>query len=161
PATAAGIVAIRHLIANGINVNVTLLFSRAIYQHVAEAYIAGLEDRVERGEAIDGIASVASFFVSRIDSAVEAAAAEHPAVRPLIGRVAIANAKLAYERYQLLIDGTRWKALAARGAQTQRLLWASTSSKNPRFRDVLYVEELIGEDTVNTIPPATFSAFRD
>jgi transaldolase/glucose-6-phosphate isomerase len=161
PATAEGIVALRHLIANGINVNVTLLFSQAIYQHVAEAYLAGLEDRVVRGEAIDGIASVASFFVSRIDSAVEALAPAHSAVRPLIGRVAIANAKLAYERYQTLIEGKRWAALAAHGAQTQRLLWASTSSKNPSFRDVLYVEELIGEDTVNTIPPATFTAFRD
>jgi transaldolase / glucose-6-phosphate isomerase len=161
PATAEGIVAVRHLIANGINVNVTLLFSQAIYQHVAEAYLAGLEDRAVRGEAIDGIASVASFFVSRIDSAVEAIAAANPAVRPLIGRVAIANAKLAYERYRALIEGKRWSALAAQGAQTQRLLWASTSSKNPSFRDVLYVEELIGEDTVNTIPPATFNAFRD
>jgi transaldolase / glucose-6-phosphate isomerase len=161
PATAEGIVALRHLIANGINVNVTLLFSQAIYQHVAEAYLAGLEDRVVRGEAVDGIASVASFFVSRIDSAVEAMAPTNPAVRPLIGRVAIANAKLAYERYRGLIEGRRWAALAAAGAQTQRLLWASTSSKNPSFRDVLYVEELIGEDTVNTIPPATFTAFRD
>jgi len=161
PATAAGIIAVRHLIANGINVNVTLLFSQAMYQRVAEAYLTGLEDRIARGEVIDGIASVASFFVSRIDTAVEAAAAENPAVRPLTGRVAIANAKLAYERYQQLIDGPRWKALAARGAQTQRLLWASTSSKNPGLSDVLYVEELIGEDTVNTIPPATFSAFRD
>jgi transaldolase / glucose-6-phosphate isomerase len=161
PATAEGIVALRHLIANGINVNVTLLFSQAIYQHVAEAYLAGLEDRVVRGEAVDGIASVASFFVSRIDSAVEAMAAANSAVRPLVGRVAIANAKLAYERYRTLIDGKRWLALAAQGAQTQRLLWASTSSKNPSFRDVLYVEELIGEDTVNTIPPATFTAFRD
>jgi transaldolase / glucose-6-phosphate isomerase len=161
PATAEGIVALRHLIANGININVTLLFSQAIYQHVAEAYLAGLEDRVVRGEAVDGIASVASFFVSRIDSAVEALAPANSAVRPLIGRVAIANAKLAYERYRTLIDGKRWATLAAHGAQTQRLLWASTSSKNPSFRDVLYVEELIGEDTVNTIPPATFTAFRD
>ncbi len=164
PATAEGIVALRHLIASGINVNVTLLFSQAIYQHVAEAYLAGLEDRVVRGEAVDGIASVASFFVSRIDSAIEAMAAmatATAAVRPLIGRVAIANAKLAYARYRSLIEGRRWSALAAAGAQTQRLLWASTSSKNPSFRDVLYVEELIGEDTVNTMPPATFTAFRD
>jgi len=159
PATAEGIVAIRELIASGINVNVTLLFSQAVYQHVAEAYVDGLEERIARGGAVDSVASVASFFVSRIDSAIEALS--NPAVAPLIGRVAIANAKLAYERYQSLVGGARWQALAARGAQTQRLLWASTSSKNPSLRDVLYVEELIGEDTVNTIPPATFDAFRD
>jgi len=161
PATAEGIVALRQLVADGVNVNVTLLFSRVMYRRVAEAYVAGLEDRLARGGDIRGIASVASFFVSRVDSAIEAAAASDPALKPVLGRVAIANAKLAYQDYLALFAGPRWSSLAGRGAQTQRLLWASTSSKNPTFRDVIYVEELIGTDTVNTIPPATFSAFRD
>ena len=161
PATAEGIVALRTLIAEGINVNVTLLFSQAAYRRVAEAYLAGLEDRAARGEQLRGIASVASFFVSRIDTAVEAALAGNPAASGLAGKVAIANAKLAYQHYQKLTKSARWARLAERGAETQRLLWASTSSKNPAYRDVVYVEELIGTDTVNTIPPPTFSAFRD
>ena len=161
PATAEGIVALRTLIAEGINVNVTLLFSQAAYRRVAEAYLAGLEDRAARGEQLRGIASVASFFVSRIDTAVEAALAGNPAASGLAGKVAIANAKLAYRHYQELTKSARWARLAERGAETQRLLWASTSSKNPAYRDVVYVEELIGADTVNTIPPPTFSAFRD
>ena len=161
PATSEGIVAVRSLIAEGINVNVTLLFSQAAYRRVADAYIGGLEDRAARGENVRGIASVASFFVSRIDAASEAALGANPAARGLAGKVAIANAKLAYQQYRELTGGARWARLAERGAQTQRLLWASTSSKNPAYRDVVYVEELIGEETVNTIPPATFNAFRD
>jgi transaldolase/glucose-6-phosphate isomerase len=161
PATAEGIAAVRSLIGEGINVNVTLLFSRAAYGSVAEAYVAGLEDRAARGEDVRGIASVASFFVSRIDTAVEAAVSANPAARAFTGRVAIANAKLAYQQYLESTKTSRWQRLARLGAGTQRLLWASTSSKNPSYRDVLYVEELIGEDTVDTIPPATFNAFRD
>jgi transaldolase/glucose-6-phosphate isomerase len=161
PGTPEGIVALRQLIGEGININVTLLFAQAAYEKVADAYLAGLEDRASRGQDLSGVASVASFFVSRIDTAVEAAAKDNPAARDLVGRVAIANAKLAYQHFCDLVTSNRWAALAAKGAQSQRLLWASTSSKNPAFRDVLYVEELIGEDTVNTIPPATFDAFRD
>ena len=156
PATPAGIPAIRALIANGVNVNVTLLFATAAYEQVAEAYIAGLEDRAMGGADLSHVASVASFFISRIDSAVDPLVPEH-----LRGRVAIANAKVTYQRYQELYASERWQALAAQGAQTQRLLWASTSTKNPAYRDVVYVEELIGPDTVNTVPPATFDAFRD
>ena len=161
PATEEGILALRQLIGEGINVNVTLLFSRNTYARVADAYIAGLQDRVRRGQDIRGIASVASFFVSRIDSAIEAAAAGNAAAAKFAGKVAIANAKLAYQHYRTRVASAEWTALAADGAQTQRLLWASTSSKNPTYRDVIYVEELIGQDTVNTIPPATLNAFRD
>ena len=159
PATPEGIPAIRQLIGEGINVNVTLLFAQSVYEQVAEAYIAGLESRAAAGHPIDNIASVASFFISRIDSAIDAmpAAKQHG----LAGKVAIANAKLTYHSYSRLIASPRWSALAAKGAQTQRLLWASTSTKNPSYRDVMYVEELIGPDTVDTIPPATFNAFRD
>jgi transaldolase / glucose-6-phosphate isomerase len=161
PGTPEGIVALRSLIAEGININVTLLFAQAAYERVADTYLAGLEDRAARGEDLAGVASVASFFVSRIDTAVDAAAANNPAAQTFAGKIAIANAKLAYAHYRALVASPRWSALAAKGAQTQRLLWASTSSKNPSYRDVVYVEELIGEDTVDTIPPATFDAFRD
>lgn len=171
PATPAGIPAIRQLISEGINVNVTLLFSMAAYETVAEAYLAGLEALVAQGRDPSGVASVASFFISRIDSAIDAQATarlktadsanERSHLQGVVGKVAIANAKLTYQRYQELFRGSRWQALAAKGAQTQRLLWASTSTKNPNYRDVLYVEELIGPDTVNTIPAATFDAFRD
>jgi transaldolase/glucose-6-phosphate isomerase len=171
PATPQGIPAIRQLIGEGINVNVTLLFSRETYEQVAEAYIAGLEAWVARGGDPRGVASVASFFLSRIDTAIAGLTAERlpvsrdadeqRALRGLAGKVAIANAKLTYQRYQELFSGRRWQALAERGAQTQRLLWASTSSKDPNYRDVVYVEELIGPDTVNTLPPATLEAFRD
>jgi transaldolase / glucose-6-phosphate isomerase len=161
PGTEEGSVAIRRLIADGINVNVTLLFSQHAYRRVAEAYVAGLQDRASRGESLSGVASVASFFVSRIDTAVEAESAHNPAAKAFAGKVAIANAKLAYEQYRERTAGAEWSGLAAKGAQTQRLLWASTSSKNPSYRDVLYVEELIGPDTVDTIPPATLSAFRE
>jgi len=171
PATAQGIPAIQQLIAEGINVNVTLLFSQDAYEQVAQAYVAGLEHFASAGGDVSRVASVASFFISRIDTAIEALvtqrlqaqpnAHEQALLRSLAGRVAIANAKLTYERYQEIFAGPRWQALGSRGAQTQRLLWASTGAKNPAYRDVVYVEELIGPDTVNTMPPATVDAFRD
>ena len=171
PATPQGIAAIRQLIADGINVNATLLFSQDAYEQVAEAYLGGLESRAARGSDVTRVASVASFFVSRIDAAVDALVEarletnpdppERAALRALAGKVAIANARLVYQRYRAIFSTPRWQALAAAGAQTQRLLWASTGAKNPNYRDVLYVEELIGPDTVNTIPPATLDAFRD
>ncbi len=171
PATPAGIPAIRQLIGEGINVNVTLLFSQSVYEQVAEAYIAGLEQLAAGGGDVSGIASVASFFISRIDTAIDALlterlktstnASEHSLLGSIMGRVAIANAKLTYQRYQELFSGQHWEKLANKGAQTQRVLWASTSTKNPQYRDVIYVEELIGRDTVNTVPPATLDAFRD
>jgi transaldolase/glucose-6-phosphate isomerase len=170
PATPAGIPAIRTLIGEGINVNVTLLFARATYEAVAGAFIQGLETRAGTGARLDHVASVASFFVSRIDTAVDAlvaeklktaAGAERARLEALLGRVAIANAKLAYQSYKRIFEGPRWETLAAEGAQTQRVLWASTGTKNPRYSDVLYVDELIGPDTVNTVPPETLAAFRD
>lgn len=171
PATPEGIPAIQELIGAGINVNVTLLFSQAAYEQVAEAYISGLEKLASARGDLSKVASVASFFVSRIDSAVDAMLAtrlkgssdarERAALQSLAGKVAIANAKLTYRRYQELFSGARWREPSRQGAQTQRVLWASTGTKNPNYRDVLYVEELIGPDTVNTIPPATFDAFRD
>jgi transaldolase/glucose-6-phosphate isomerase len=171
PGTREGVPAVRQLTDEGINVNITLLFSRAAYEAVAEAYLSGLEARLARGEKISGVASVASFFVSRIDTAVDrriaaqlkagASADRQRLLQGLLGKVAIANAKLAYQWYQNFIRTERWKAVAAGGARTQRLLWASTSTKNPQYRDVLYVEELIGPETINTITPATLEAFRD
>ncbi len=156
PATKAGLPAIELLIAQDMNVNVTLLFARGMYEQVAERYIAGLERRAAEGLDVDRIASVASFFVSRIDAAVDPRLPEE-----LRGKTAIANAKLAYESYLRLFSDARWEKLAEKGARPQRLLWASTSTKNPAYRDVLYVEELIGSNTVNTLPPATLDAFRD
>ena len=171
PATPQGLPAIRQALEEGININITLLFAQSAYEQVAEAYLAALEARAAKGQDISQIASVASFFVSRIDSLVdstidaklktEAGASQKALLESLRGKVAIANARRTYAKYQELFGGSRWKALAARGAQTQRLLWASTSTKNPKYRDVLYVEELIGADTVDTIPPATLDAFRD
>jgi transaldolase/glucose-6-phosphate isomerase len=164
PATPAGVPAIRRIIAKGVNVNVTLLFSIAAYEQVVEAYIAGLEDLKAAGGDVSKVASVASFFVSRIDSAVDKALdglADKAAAETLKGKVAIANAKIAYSRYQALFSGPRWEALAAAGAKTQRLLWASTSVKDKALKDTLYVEALIGKDTVDTIPPVTMDAFRD
>lgn len=171
PATAEGIPAIEQLIAEGVNVNVTLLFAQETYERVAGAYIAGLEQRAAQGADVSRVASVASFFISRIDTAIDAilaerlktaaSASERALLRSLQGKVAIANAKQTYQLYQQLFRGDRWQKLAVRGARTQRLLWASTGTKNPAYRDVLYVEELIGPDTVNTVPPATFDAFRD
>jgi transaldolase/glucose-6-phosphate isomerase len=171
PGTTEGIPAFQQAISEGINVNVTLLFSQEVYVKVAEAYIAGLEQFAESGGDVSRMASVASFFISRIDSAVDAIidtklkaskdAREQELLKSVQGKVAIANGKQTYEKYQEIFSTPRWKALAAKGAQTQRVLWASTSTKNPAYRDVLYVEELIGPDTVDTIPPATFDAFRD
>jgi transaldolase/glucose-6-phosphate isomerase len=171
PGTTEGIPAFQQLISEGININVTLLFSQEVYKRVAEAYIAGLEQLSARGRDVSKIASVASFFISRIDSSVDAIVGEHlkaskdpreqEQLKTILGKVAIANGKQTYVSYQKIFSGDRWKALAAKGAQTQRVLWASTSTKNPSYRDVLYVEELIGPDTVNTIPPATLDAFRD
>jgi len=168
PGTPAGVPAIRTLIGDGININVTLLFSRAAYEAVADAYLDGLEAFKAKGGDISKVASVASFFISRIDTAVDHAidakiAAKDPnsdGLAALKGKVAIANAKLAYQHYLKLIEGNRFKALAADGAKPQRLLWASTGTKNPAYPDTLYVEELIGRDTVNTMPPATMDAFR-
>jgi transaldolase len=171
PATAEGLPAIHELIGDGINVNVTLLFGCDTYEKVAEAYIQGVEQLVARGGDPKRIASVASFFVSRVDTLVDAMIAtrleattdarERSVLRGLVGKAAIANAKVAYQRYRELFGSERWRALARSGAQTQRVLWASTGTKNPDYRDVIYVEELIGPDTVNTIPPATLDAFRD
>ncbi|MFE1602734.1 bifunctional transaldolase/phosoglucose isomerase [Methylobacterium sp. ID0610] len=170
PATPEGLPAIRALTAEGINVNITLLFAQDVYEEVANAYIGGLEELAAKGGPVERVASVASFFVSRIDANVDAAldaliakagAAEKAPLEALKGKVAIANAKLAYQRYKRLFAGPRWEALAAKGAHPQRLLWASTGTKNKAYSDVLYVEELIGPDTVNTIPPSTMDAFRD
>src|SRR6202035_3882041 len=169
PATSAGLPAIRELIGEGINVNITLLFSQHVYEQVVEAYLAGLEHLVGQGGDPAKVASVASFFVSRIDVAVdkliEERLAQDPAQRAALtalrGKIAIANAKLAYQRYLRLFAGARWEKLKAKGARVQRLLWASTGTKNPKYSDVLYIEELIAADTVNTVPPATMDAFRD
>jgi transaldolase len=159
PGTPACVPAIEALIGKGLNINVTLLFAQDNYAAVAEAYVAGLEALVAAGGDAGTVASVASFFVSRIDAVVDAAL-EAP-FEKLRGKVAIANAKLAYQHYKKLTASSRWQKLASQGARPQRLLWASTGVKNPDYRDVLYVEELIGKDTVNTMPVATFEAFRD
>lgn len=169
PGTVEGAVAVRQLTANGVNVNITLLFAIEAYKRVIDGYFAGLEDRVKAGKNISQIHSVASFFVSRVDTEVdkrlEASIAKTPAnqhtLKALEGKAAIANAKLAYKLFQSEIASARWKALASKGATVQRPLWASTSTKNPAYRDVMYVEELIGPDTVNTMPPQTIEAFRD
>jgi transaldolase/glucose-6-phosphate isomerase len=171
PGTPAGVPAIRQLISEGININVTLLFAQSFYEQVADAYITGLTTLAQKGGDVTSVASVASFFVSRIDTAIDSAVearlrtatdpGEQALLKCIAGRVAIANAKLVYQRYKQIYRSEAWRSLAAKGAQTQRLLWASTSTKNPAYRDVMYVEELIGPDTVNTIPPATFDAFRD
>lgn len=169
PATEAGIPAIRALIAEGINVNVTLIFGLERYAAVKDAYIQGLEERVAASKPIDRIASVASFFVSRVDSSVDARLeklatddrlnADH--FTALQGKIAVANAKLAYAQFQDTFAGSRWETLAQNGARVQRPLWASTSTKNPAYSELLYVETLIGPHTVNTMPPATLEAFRE
>jgi transaldolase len=170
PGTVDGGRAVRALIAEGINVNITLLFSIDAHRQVIEAYMGGLEDRLAAGKDISSIASVASFFVSRVDTEVDKrldvlAAKADPATKDRVlslkGRAAVANAQLAYQLFQQMFSGDRWSKLASRGARLQRPLWASTSSKNPAYRDVVYVEELIGPDTVNTMPPATAEAFKD
>jgi transaldolase len=169
PGTVEGADATRRLIASGINVNITLLFSLDAYRRVIEAYMAGLEERVGAGKEIRGISSVASFFVSRVDTEVDkrldalakSGSANAKQIDALRGKAAIANAKLAYQIFQREFSSPRWKKLEARGATVQRVLWASTSTKNPSYRDVMYVEQLIGPHTVNTMPPQTVDAFRD
>ncbi len=171
PATEPGLAAVEILLGEGINVNVTLLFSQTVYAQVVEAFLRGLERRQQAGGDLSKIASVASLFVSRIDNAVdqllderiESAAGTGDVVRlqALKGKAAVANARLAYQQYKVLFSGARWESLAAHGASSQRLLWASTGTKNPAYSDVLYIESLIGRDTVNTVPPATLDAFRD
>src|SRR5579875_731911 len=171
PGTPEGLPAIQQLLSEGININITLLFAQDTYEQVAQAYLNALEIFAKNGGDVSRIGSVASFFVSRIDTSVDkvvterlksaANSSERALLQSLLGKVAIANAKMAYALYQRIFQGPRWEALAAKGAHTQRLLWASTSTKNPKYRDVMYVEELIGQDTVNTIPPATLDAFRD
>jgi len=169
PATPEGIPAFKTLISEGINVNVTLLFATTAYEAVAHAYVEGVTEYVKKGGNPSGVASVASFFVSRIDSLVDGIiekklkepGADAAKLKPLVGNVAIANAKIAYLSYKKIFSSPAWQAIEAKNPQKQRLLWASTGVKNPEYRDTRYVEELIGPETVNTIPPATFSAFRD
>ena len=171
PATPEGIPAFQQLISEGINVNVTLLFARETYAQVAAAYLSGLESRLRQGGDLSKVASVASFFISRIDTAADnwitgrlklsRDSGEQARLRSVLGRVANASAKNAYQKYIEIYHEDRWQALVRLGARTQRLLWASTGTKNPNYSDVIYVEELIGPDTVNTMPPATLEAFRD
>jgi len=171
PGTAAGLPAIQQAISEGININVTLLFAQEVYEKVAEAYVNGVETLASRGGNLKKMAGVASFFISRIDTLIDGIlneklkstsdATQQAVLKNLLGKVAIANGKLTYQKYQRIFSGSRWEALAAKGAHTQRVLWASTSTKNPNYRDVIYVEELIGPDTVNTMPPATIDAFRE
>jgi transaldolase len=163
PATPAGLPAIKAALAEGMNINVTLIFSLERYQQVIEAYLAGLEERTSRGQPINHVASVASFFVSRLDTKVDAALTKiaTPQAASLAGRAAIANARLAYQLFESKFTSERFKSLQKAGAKVQRPLWASTSTKNPVYRDVIYIEELIGPNTVNTAPPKTIDAFRD
>ena len=169
PGTVEGAKAVRQCIGAGLNVNITLLFSLEAYKRVIDAYMGGLEDRLEAGKDIERIHSVASFFVSRVDTeidkrldaAIQADASRKATLDPLHGKAAIANAQLAYELFQKEVASPRWKALADKGANVQRPLWASTSTKNKAYNDVMYVEELIGPHTVNTMPPATIVAFAD
>jgi transaldolase len=161
PATKAGLPAIEEMIARGRSINVTLIFSLDRYAEVAEAYVRGLERLVESGGDPRNVASVASFFVSRVDTEADRRLDEAGAPDELKGRLAVANAKLAYQRYKEIFAGDRWDALAAEGATPQRCLWASTSTKNPEYRDVMYVEQLIGSRTVNTMPDETIEAFQD
>ncbi|MEH2071341.1 MAG: transaldolase [Nostoc sp.] len=172
PGTESGLPAVEQAIADGINVNITLLFSVESYVNTAWAYIRGLEKRASEGKDISKIASVASFFLSRIDNNIDAKIdaklkkgvddiAVEAKLNAVKGKVAIANAKIAYQEYKKIIESDRWQALAAKGAKVQRLLWASTSTKNPSYSDVMYIDELIGRDTVNTVPPATIKACAD
>jgi transaldolase len=169
PGTKAGLPAVRQLLREGINVNITLLFAVDRYEEVLEAYIAALEDRVKEGKPVDRIASVASFFLSRIDTLLdpqivkiaEAGGPKADVARGLPGTIAVANAKVAYQKYGIVTGTERWKKLTAKGARPQRLLWASTSTKNPKYSDTMYVEPLIGADTVNTMPMETVDAYRD
>jgi len=171
PGTKEGLPAIEQMLAEGVNINITLLFAVERYEEVASAYVAALEKRNREGKPVDRVASVASFFVSRIDTLTDQhldaklSSAKTPAEREqlenLKAKAAIANAKVAYQKFKEIFSSLRFKALAQKGARVQRVLWASTSTKNPKYRDVLYVEQLIGPDTVDTMPPATIVAFRD
>jgi transaldolase len=161
PGTVSGAEAVKRLISEGINVNITLLFALEAHDRVVNAYMAGLEERAKRGEPIDRIASVASFFVSRVDSEVDKRLDALKKGQELKGKAAIANAKLAYQLFLERFSSPRWKALEAKGARVQKPLWASTSTKNPAYRDVMYVEEMIGPRCINTLPPQTIEAFRD
>ena len=170
PGTEQGTLAVRELIAAGINVNITLLFSTDAHDRVIDAYMSGLEDRITTGNPVDHVFSVASFFVSRVDTEIDkrldalvktAIPTDRDRLKMLKGRAAVANAKLAYRLFRRRFGEDRWKALEARGARLQQPLWASTGVKNPAYRDVMYVEELIGPDTINTMPPALIEAFRD
>jgi transaldolase len=162
PATAEGIPAVRQLVGQGVNINITLMFSMNHYEAVAQAYIDGLTQWRDRGGDPGRVASVASFFVSRVDTAVdkELAALDDPAAEALMGKTAIANSRMVYQRFKTIFHGPAFAQLAANGAAVQRLLWASTSTKNPNYPDTLYIDELIGPQTVNTIPPKTIDAFR-
>jgi transaldolase len=171
PGTPEGVPAIEQLTSEGININITLLFAQEAYERVADAYMSGLERLVAAGGDPSAVSSVASFFISRIDSLIDAllearlkdakSDEEKAEIEKLLGKVAIANAKLTYAKYESLVTSDRWHKLVEKNAQPQRLLWASTSTKNPKYRDVIYIEELIGTDTVNTMPPATLDAYRD
>ena len=160
PSTSEGVLAVRPLISEGINVNITLMFSMDHYLSVVEAYLSGLEDRLAKGNEIGKIASVASFFVSRVDTMVDKKLAEL-GNDTLKGKIAVANSKIVYQQSLEIYASDRFKKLESNGAKKQRLLWASTGTKNPEYSDILYVEELLGMDTVNTVPPATLAAFRD
>lgn len=160
PATPEGIRAVRTLIGEGVSINITLMFNMTHYEDVAEAYISGLEDYAAKGGDLSKVASVASFFVSRVDAKIDALLADKGA-NDLLGKIAIANSKAVYARFGELFSSDRWQALADKGARVQRPLWASTSTKNPDYPDTLYVDTLIGADTVNTLPPATLDAFLD
>jgi transaldolase len=171
PGTPAGLPAIEECLTEGVNINITLLFGVENYEQVAKAYVRALEKRQQAGRPIDRIASVASFFVSRVDSMVDQQLeekiktagneAEREKLRGLLGKAGVANARIAYAKFKEIFNGDRWKALEAAGARVQRCLWASTSTKNPAYRDVIYVEELIGKNTINTMPQSTLDAFRD
>ena len=163
PATDTGYEAIREAIVDGLNINITLIFSLGQYERVLESYLSGLEKRVEYGYDVEHIASVASFFVSRVDTLVDELLDQHtdPAAKPLKGKIGIANAKMAYQRFKEVFASERWAHLAEKGANVQRVLYGSTGTKNPEYSDVLYVNHLIGVDTINTIPPETMEAFRD
>jgi transaldolase / glucose-6-phosphate isomerase len=161
PATPAGIPAIEHLIGEGINVNITLIFAVEVHEEVMEAYLRGLEHRMHRGESIDHIASVASFFVSRVDTLIDSFLEERGGPVNLKGKAAVANAKIAYQRFEEVFSAERFKRMATKGARVQRPLWASTSTKNPNYPDTMYVTPLIGPNTVNTMPMETIEAFRD
>lgn len=158
PATQAGIPAIRQSIAEGININITLIFSIDRYREVMQAYLDGIKERLGSGKPVDHIASVASFFVSRVDTKIDSHLSSNS---PLLGKAGIANTKLAYQEFKKIFEGEEFKKLQSSGCQIQRPLWASTSTKNPAYKDTLYIEELIGPHTVNTIPPATLDAFRE